>query len=48
MYIVKHLDLKLLLVIERRGHTTKNGMPGDAMMGNMNCICEGEIDEREV
>ena len=40
--------LKLLLVIQRRGHTTKNGMPGDAMMIDMNCLCDGEVDDCEV
>ena len=28
--------LTLLLVIQRRGHTTKNSTPGDAMMGDTN------------
>ena len=35
------LDLKLLLVIQRRGHTTKNGSPVDAMLSDTNCLCEG-------
>ena len=34
-------DLKLLLVIQRRGHSTKNGSPVDAMLGDTNCLCEG-------
>ena len=42
------LDLKLLLVIQRRGHTTKNGSPVDAMLGDTNCLCEGEVDDCEV
>ena len=41
-------DLKLLLVIQRRGHTTKNGSPVDAMLGDTNCLCEGEVDDCEV
>ena len=40
--------LKLLLVIQRRGHTTKNGTPIDAMLGDTNCLCEGEVDDCEV
>ena len=40
------LDLKLLLVIR---HTTKNGTPVDAMLGDTNnCLCEGEVDACEV
>ena len=39
------LDLKLLLVIQCRGHTTKNGTPDDAMMGDTNCLSEGEVDD---
>ena len=42
------LDLKLLLVIQRRGHTTKNGTPVDAMLGDTNCLCEGEVGDCEV
>ena len=42
------LDLKLLLVVQRRGHTTKNSTPGDAMMGDTNCLSEGEVDDCEV
>ena len=42
------LDLKLLLVIQRRGHTTKNGSPVDAMLGDTNCLYEGEVDDCEV
>ena len=34
-------ELKLLLVVQRRGHTTKNGTPGVAMMGDTNCVSEG-------
>ena len=46
--ILDLLDLKLLLVIHRRGHTTKNGTPVDAMLGDTNCLCEGEVDDCEV
>ena len=42
------LDLKLLLVIQRRGHTTKNGSSVDAMLGDTNCLYEGEVDDCEV
>ena len=42
------LHLKLLLVIQRRGQPSKNGTLGDAIMGDMNCLCEGEVDYCEV
>ena len=42
------LDLKLLPVIQRRGHTTKNSTPGDAMMGDTNCLSDGKVDDCEV
>ena len=51
MYLIEHdllTYLKLLLVIQRRGHTTKNGSPVDAMLGDTNCLCEGEVDDCEV
>ena len=38
---------KLLLVIQRRGHMTKNGTPVDAMLGDTNCLCEGEVDSTQ-
>ena len=37
-----------MLVIQRRGHTTKNGSSVDAMLGDTNCLCEGEVDDCEV
>ena len=40
--------LKLLLVIQRRGHTTKYSTPGDAMMGDTNCLSEGKVDACEI
>ena len=42
------LDLKLLLVIQRRGHTTKNSTPGDAMIGDTSCLSDGKVDDCEV
>ena len=40
--------LKLLLVIQRRGHTTKNSTPGDAMIGDTSCLSDGKVDDCEV
>ena len=42
------LDLKLLLVIQRRGHTAKNSTPGDAMIGDTSCLSDGKVDDCEV
>ena len=46
--ILDLLDLKLLLVIQRRGHTTKNSTPGDAMIGDTSCLSDGKVDDCEV
>ena len=48
LHTIHSCHLKLLLVIQHRGHTTKNGTPGEAMLGDTSCLCEGEVDDGKV
>ena len=48
VYVIDLLDLQPLLGIQLRGHTTKNGTPVDAMLGDKYCLCKGEVDDCEV